>query len=248
MDPAVVLGLADADPFGEWLDPHAHPELARLVALGVPRDDGGYEPLGGYDASVSLMRSIRPSTAGVDNPDFWSAPLHRAHLLNAVLRRGRRSLGAVGKQLDIAENKVHSYLKRFGIRFVAHPRKHVSVLDWDGLLYNADVVSVDRERRGYARLRVWEFPDLVEGRWSPANQAYRALRPLSRPMGIIPLEEAERLLGVHRRTLSRALTLAGERCNERVYLAHLARLFPETGEYMDEAVRVYGRTALGVAA
>lgn len=221
--------LTHVDPYGEWQNAPAHPAITRALA-----------DTGGYADSIALLRGTRPSDSAHEAHVWWANPLHRAHLLNALLRRGDRTIAEVERDADLRPGKVYAYLKSFEITFRARPRKHVLAMDEHGDLHEAEVKHVEPDDVTLATLRVVGHPDPVQGRWSPASICFRLLTPLAQPLGALPLPVAARVVHVHTTDLARALHRAGVGGAGHVYLAHLARLFPDPW-WHEDAHRAYAR-------
>lgn len=219
MPPARRLTLADIDQYGEWLNPRQHPDIVSILTSG--------EGIGGYDMSLSVLRGARPSANAYDAHLWWADPRNRAHLINALVRRGHRSIVEFEREADIRPSKTYSYLKSFRVRFRARPRRHVTAMDVNGDLHEATVLRVDPDHPATATLRLWGYPGEHAGVWSVANAAYRLRAPITAEFGILPVDVAARVLGVHPADLARVLWRIGAPSNGTVYLDHLTRVFPD---------------------
>jgi len=228
MPPAV--DLSRIDPYGEWQNAPSHPTIARLLT----------EPLGVYADSIAVLRGTRPSDNAHEAHVWWANPENRAHLLNALLRRGDRTLAEVERDADLRPGKVYAYLKSFEISFRARPRKHVLAMDQHGDLHEAHVTRIDAKEPTLANLRLHAYPDVVRGRWSASNACFRLIEPLDQPFGMLPIPIAARVVHVHVVDLAKALARAGCGGTGNVYIAHLARLFPDPW-WIEDAHRAYAR-------
>jgi hypothetical protein len=226
-DPRHVV-LSRLDEYGEWLDPHGHPSLVRLLTA-----NGG---LGPYELSLSVIRGTRPSDSAYRAHLWWGDPVNRAHLLNALLRRGDRSVVEVEREADLRPGKTYAYLKSFGVAFRARPRRHVMAMDLDGDLHEAEVRGLDPQRPGTATLKLWGYPSECIGRWSVSNGCYRLLAPITEPFGVLTVDAASRVLRVHPADLARSLWRIGVPTNGSVYVAHMERLYP-SGWWREDARR-----------
>lgn len=218
------------DAYGEFRNPEQHPQITALLASGA---------LGDYHDSQSYIRGERP-TAGhhVEASHFWRAPLSRAHLINALLRRGGRSVVEVERDLLLSPGSIYKYFSVWRIMFAARPQRHVGVMDYDGggeLIYEGEVVE-HLPQPGHARLRVLGFPGRVVGVWSAANHCYRLLESLPQPQGMLPLARAAHYLGVSVDHLRQALRWAGCAQNGQVYLADLVRMCESSEAWLAHAM------------
>lgn len=211
------VDLHDIDQYGEWLNPEQHPDIVAILTAG----------LGTYDTSLSVLRGARPSANAYEAHLWWANPENRAHLLNALVQRGHRSIVEFEREADIRPSKTYSYLKSFNIRFRARPRRHVTAMDLNGDLHEASVIRVNPERGGEATLKLWGYPGEWTGEWSIANACYRLNETVDAEFGVLPVSVAADVLGVYSADLARILWRIGIASNGTVYLAHLARAFPD---------------------
>lgn len=167
MDP--WKALERIDPWGEWRNPHEHPEVLEALTAG----DWAYEQ------SVGYIRALRPREDPHEATRWWASPETRAHLLNAILRRGSRPLVWVEKELDLPRWKLHYYLDQFGLKLRLRPRRVAHVILPDGdtdegrileILSQAPVEGIVEARQ------VW-----WRARWSPSSWAFRVLEVVPPP-------------------------------------------------------------------
>lgn len=211
--------LSSIDQYGEWLNPTQHPDIVNALTT-----DGG---LGGYDMSISVLRGARPSSDAYTAHLWWADPHNRAHLINALVQRGHRSIVEFEREADIRPSKTYSYLKSFRIRFRARPRRHVTAMDLHGDLHEASVVTVDPHHAATATLKLWGYPGEYTGTWSVANAAYRLHEPVTGEFGVLPVNVAAAVLGINPADLARVLWRIGIPSNGTVYLEHLTRIWPD---------------------
>jgi len=167
MDP--LKALERVDPWGEWRNPQEHPEVLEvLVGLDAP-----------YEASVGYIRALRPREDPHEATRWWASPEARAHLLNAILRRGGRPLVAVERELDLPRWKLHYYLDQFGFRLRMRPRRGVHVILPAGEGVDGEVVQHLSEVP--VRAVVETDAGWFEAEWSRTSWAFRALRPVPPP-------------------------------------------------------------------
>jgi hypothetical protein len=213
------VSLSSIDQYGEWLNPTQHPDIVDALT----RDNG----IGSYDMSISVLRGTRPSSDAYTAHVWWADPTNRAHLINALVQRGHRSIVDFERDADIRPSKTYSYLKSFRIRFRARPRRHVTAMDLHGDLHEANVVRVDPDHAATATLKLWGYPGEYTGTWSVANAAYRLHEPVVGEFGVLPVHTAAEVLGIHAPDLARVLWRIGIPSNGTVYLEHLTRIFPD---------------------
>ncbi len=204
------LNLTELDPFGEWSNPQQFPEIMReLRVLQLERVS--------FSDSVGYVRSLRPvPPVFVEGDDliawkkacdkiprdaqlFWETPISKAHLLNALFRRGSRTVTEVeidqNNGMCIPSGKIYAYLHNAGIEFQARPRVGVMVRSFDGELFRAKVLEEDPEDPRRALLQVERVPIAQWGCWSVADWAYRLSQPVALS-GYAKTSVAARVMGL----------------------------------------------------
>lgn len=203
--------LSVKDPFGEWRNYWQHGETVRMLE-GLDHD---------YFSSVGWVRANRPEGSG-DALRFWNAGTARAHLLNAIFLRDRRTLAQVQADVKIPRDKLYQYFTRWDVDFVPR-RRRVMVQDADGTLVPGDVTRFFTTL-GRAHIRVEGYTQIVEGRYDRISHLYRTHDVL--PIGdalLLPLFAAAHLLNLRPATL-RKVAPARHRSNAGVALFDLGTL------------------------
>lgn len=171
----------DGNTYGEWRNAQDHPALLDFLTRANPT----------YDESIAYLRTRDRSNNKRAN-EWWSKPESRAHLINAVLRRGARRIEQVEREALLPKGKLYYYLKSFDLSFKMRPDKRAFVIFYDGTLHEAYLV------REYSNLRALleiQHPTHVErhyGRWSPASWAYRLYHQQGTAARTLPLYQAAR--------------------------------------------------------
>lgn len=153
-----------------------------------------------FSDSVGYIRSLRPTPpVFIEGDDpvawkkacdkvprdaqlFWQLPVSKAHLLNALFRRGSRTITEVevdpNNGMCIPSGKIYAYLKNVGVEFQARPRLSVVVRALDAELYHAKVVREDPQDPRRALLLIDRTPIPLWGRWSVSDWCYRLTEPV----------------------------------------------------------------------
>lgn len=164
---------------------------------------------------------------------WWRDEVVFAHLLNVLLRRGKRTVTQVQQEIGVPQSKLYQYLMRRGIKFVARPRSTIkiiaSVRGIEGHIAEqtliGEVVSEDGLPDGEAWVRVRGAPSWWRARWSPANWAY-CVRDTMPPLGTVSWSEAlPHLRQKYHASDAELREIAGAKgafCGSRVFVAHLA--------------------------
>lgn len=157
------------DPWGEWRNPHEHPGVLEALVLGNWP----------YERSVGYIRALRPREDPHEATRWWESTESRAHLLNAILRRGSRPLIWVEQDLDLARWKLHYYLDQFGLVIRIKPRRMAHVILPEGDTAEGRIIQIFSEAPVEALLETegawWR------GRWSRSSWAFRATEPVPPP-------------------------------------------------------------------
>lgn len=183
--------MRELDPWGEWRNPHEHPEVAAFLLRERPS----------YAVSVGFIRAGRPREDPHEAARWWASPEARAHLVNALIQRGRATMGAVERDLGLARWKLHHYLEAFNIRFWPRPKRGAKVILPSGEVVDGMIQEVLEGTPVRAYLEAEEGWWL--GEWSPASWAFRAVAPVP------PTRAGWRRLLYHRFLLSYAQEAAG---------------------------------------
>lgn len=183
-------GLAQLDPWGEWRNPHEHPDVVAFLLRERPS----------YAESVGYIRAARPREDPHEAARWWASPEARGHFINALLRRGG-TMGAVEREMDLAKWKLHHYLERFGLRFWPRPKRGAKIILPSGEVVDGVMQEVLEGTPVRAYLETEEGWWL--GEWSPASWAFRAVAPVP------PTRAGWRRLLYHRFLLSYAQEAAG---------------------------------------
>lgn len=167
MDP--YKALERIDPWGEWRNPHEHPEvLEALVAGDWP-----------YEKAVGFIRAMRPRENPHEATRWWSSPETRAHLLAAILRRGSRPLVFVEQDLGLPRWKLHYYLDQFGLVVRPRPRRIAHVILPSGQMDEGQILEVLTEapvRAVVEAAHIW-----WRAEWSRTSWAFRLLEAVPPP-------------------------------------------------------------------
>ena len=224
------LNLKELDVFGEWKNPQALPEVMR--ELRIMQLEGV-----GVEASVGFIRANRPNRnegicAARRAQLFWGEPLSKAHLLNALFRRGLRTITELEVDphngLGIPNGKVYAYLKNAKREFRARPRKRVVVRTLDGEVCQARVIEEDLQDHSRALLKVDRVFIPVWGRWSVSDWCYKLLEPLALA-GYTNIGVAGRVMVLPKHLVSRvAARSCGYHCSGDIPLALLGAFVPKT--------------------
>jgi len=161
----VPYPLEGRDAHGEWLNAE-HPSVAHLrrALEELPPN---------YDASVGYLRA-RPRQSSPAQ-QFWDADVSRAHLLNAVLGRGERSVVQVHRDCDLIDDKIYTYLPRWGCHFNKVNRM-VMMRDSLGAVHNMHMVEAHAD--GTATLRLEGYTLTVRARFVRHTASYHLDGPL----------------------------------------------------------------------
>ncbi len=238
------LNLSELDPFGEWQNPQHFPEIMReLRVMQLERVS--------FSDSVGYVRSLRPvPPVFVEGEDraawkkacdkvprdaqlFWETPLSKAHLLNALFRRGSRTVTEIeidqNNGMTIPSGKIYAYLKNKGIEFQARPRVGVNIRALDGEVYRAKVLEEDPQDPRRALLQVERVPTPQWGLWSISDWAYKLLEPVALS-GYAKAVVAGRLMGLPPHLAARVASRSGVGFGDRnrVPLALLTAFVPES--------------------
>lgn len=238
------LDLTELDPFGEWQNPQEFPEIMR--ELRVLQLEGV-----SFSDSVGYVRSLRPvPPVFVEGADrvvwkkacdaipreaqlFWESPLSKAHLLNALFRRGSRTVTETeidpNNGMCIPSGKIYAYLKNKGIDFQARPRVGVNVRAVDGDVYRARILEEDPQDPRKALLQIDRVPIPQWGHWSASDWAYRLSKPVALS-GYAKTSAAGRLMGLPPHLAARVASRSGVSFGDRnrVPLALLTAFVPES--------------------
>lgn len=204
------------DTFGEFVNAHEWGTRGQLHDLvwqleRLPHD---------YTGSVAYIRAYRPRESG-PALQFWLAPLARAHLLNALLCRGDRTLAQVQSDLDVQIDKIYTYLPRWGVQY-RMARREATLIDGAGDTYPARVDTWERDT-GHAVLRLDGYIHRVRARYDKRAGVYRVADVLGfTPERLIPLDVAASLANWSPAGLRRILP-AELRSNAAVQLVSLDR-------------------------
>lgn len=207
----------DLDPWGEWRNPGLNPDVEEFLVAHRPT----------YAQSVGFIRAERPRENNHEATAWWGTTPARAHLINALLRRGSRTVEAVERELGIPSSKIYYYLREFRMAFQPRPGSSVVIIGYKGELYEGWVLK--DYGNGRARLVVPEQGAVVEGEWSRTNQAFRLSQPLPRT---VPLRAAAESMGVKDSTLRKALKALGVPVYQRAPVPLLERMLPERAHYL----------------
>lgn len=216
-----LLTLAEKDPFGEWRNAEDEAHAATLAALlRLPND---------YEASVAFIRAHRPEQAP-DALRFWRAPLTRAHLLNALLCRGGRTVAQLHRDMRLKEGnhaRLHEYLRRWGVEW-SRPERAAQLVDGSGAAYDVRVVHAD-PATGAVRVRLTAYTLTVDARYDARARVYRTPETLDLA-SLLPLPVAAALAGLTPGTARAVLPITTHSAPARVPLVRpedLARTVPE---------------------
>lgn len=155
--------LEERDPWGEWENPYSDDCLPILRALEtLPAD---------YMQSATFIRAYRPRGEASEALKWWKSPTPRAHLINALLLRGERSIRDVQEDLDIMIDKVYTYFPRWGVRYHM-ARADATLIDASGHRYEAEVESRDNSTRT-GKLKVIGYQNRITARFDRMGGVWR---------------------------------------------------------------------------
>jgi hypothetical protein len=161
--------IAQKDTFSEWVDAHTwehHEVLHELERL--PND---------YFASCGYIRSQRPRTSG-PALQFWTAPISRAHALNALMNRGGRSIVQLHKDCDLPEHKIYDYTSHWKMAFNRPDANCIALLvDSAGNRHNVRIQELHRED-GTATVRIQGYQLTVRAAFDTRQRIYRVSQVL----------------------------------------------------------------------
>lgn len=222
----VPYPLEGKDTLREWVDAHDVDHLPILSALQrLPND---------YYASCGYLRAHRPRTAG-PALTFWSAPLSKAHAINALLCRGERSIVQVHADCDLGRDKLYDYAANWGIHFSRiEGDASCTVQDPDGRTAGGRIVRICRaSREGYARIDGYTL--VVPIRYDPRSRLCYTTQTLNLGAdSLLSYPVASRMLSLTPDTLRRVLppdtfTAAGD---PLLWLTSLDKLLSRDRWYM----------------
>jgi hypothetical protein len=164
-----ISALERLDPWGEWRNPHDHPEVAAYLVEHQPD----------YAQSVGFIRAMRPREDPHEAALWWASPEAKAHFVNAILQRGNRPLMAVEREMGLAKWKLHHYLDHFNFVIWMRPRRGTHII----LPSGNKVEGVIREV--LEGVPVQAVVECEEGwwlsEWSRSSWAFRAKAPTAPP-------------------------------------------------------------------
>ncbi|PIG96897.1 hypothetical protein AMD26_015325 [Deinococcus sp. UR1] len=212
--------LDEKDSFGEWRNAHDDDLAPILYALlRLPND---------YGLSVAHIRAQRPENAN-EALKWWRAPVNRAHLLNALLRREERSVAQLHRDMRLklgSSSRLHEYLHRWGVQW-ERPDRAVEIVDGSGAAYPARVVT-PHHNTGTADVRLDAYHLIVSARFDTGARVYRTQQVLDMP-ALVPLSVAAAILGLTNTTARAVLPITTHSAPARVPLVHpdaLTRTMP----------------------
>lgn len=223
--------LEEKDPYAEWSNPHTEKNTPITRVLETLPDD--------YLMSAGWIRANRPreSLAGME---FWSVPVSKAHIMNALLLRGDRHIKTVEQDLDIPTDKIYSYLPRWKIEF--------NMISRAGTLIDANTTPYDvtvqewRRKTASAIVQINGYMLVLEARFDTQTRVWRTQETLNlSEYSHITYEVAALLANLRVTTVKSAFPadVRTPRGHKLISLERFTTVFPEdTWEMsLDEALR-----------
>lgn len=191
----VPYPLEEKDTLREWVNAYAPEHLAVRTALQeLPND---------YYASCGYLRAHRPREAG-PALTFWSAPLSKAHAINALLCREERTIIQVHTDCDLGRDKLYDYASNWGVVFSRiEGDATCTVQDAAGLTQGGRIITINRQtRKGTAKLDGYDLT--VPVRYDPRSRlCFTSTLPT--PETLLTYPVAALVLGLLPDTLRRVL-------------------------------------------
>lgn len=181
--------LEHRDPYREWRNPHEHRSVERELAT-LPSD---------YQDSCAYVRGLRPRGDAKLHGDalrFWNAPRSRAHVINALLTRGSRSLVQLQRDTGLPRDKLHQYLMRWGVDYRMR-RRDITLIDPTGHEASG-LVTAWHPASASATVLLAGYTTHVRARFDRVNLLYRTqeLLPHSDSEAFLPARAAAALTGI----------------------------------------------------
>lgn len=213
-----LMTIEEKDPFGRWANADHH-EMHYIyeALLTLPND---------YDLSARYINRKRPVSSSGGSV-FWSKPLSRAHVLNAILARGARDMSRLHREMRLKDERVYIYFKSWGIRW-RKVDKEQAVIDRDNRRFIGIVEDLSTVART-ARMRLSGYDRVFHCRYDRNCATFRTHEAVNLDR-LVSLATAKALTGLTLSCLQKSLPIWGIhlRSKRAVYsLDDIQRLIPE---------------------
>ncbi len=200
-------GRYTGNAYGEWRNADEHPGLLEFLSRRNPR----------YEESIAYLRTRDRSNNKRAN-EWWGRTEARAHLINAVLKRGQRRVEQVEREALLPKGKLYYYLKSFELSFRMRPDGRTFVIFYDGTLHEAFLIEEYSGQRALLEIRHHDHVEQHYGRWSPSSWAYRLYHRKGRAPRTVPIHQAARHCRVSTRGMRAIMYRIGYRKHQTVPL------------------------------